>query len=153
MWRIGIETAQQTLQVMTQRGVRTAIHPLHCRYRIDHLHLNRRRLNGDWYSDTLFSKVTSSQGNVCAQGFTNGNYTLIHPLSSKSKVGQALTEFLDDVGFPDSLMTDGAPEIVGPGTEFMKEVNRLKVRMRRSEVGRSNQNHAAEREIGELKKR
>jgi hypothetical protein len=35
----------------------------------------------------------------------------------------------------------------------MKEVNWLKVRMRRSEVGRSNQNHAAEREIGELKKR
>ena len=50
-------------------------------------------------------------------------------------------------------MTDGAPEIVGPGTEFMKEANRLKVRMRRSEVGRSNQNHIAEREIGELKMR
>jgi hypothetical protein len=85
--------------------------------------------------------------------FTNGNYTSIHPLSSKSKVGQALTEFSDDVGIPDLLMTDGAPEIVGPGTEFMKEANCLKVRMRRSEVGRSNQNHAAEREIGELKKR
>jgi hypothetical protein len=85
--------------------------------------------------------------------FTNGNYTSIHPLSSKSKVGQALTEFTDDVGIPDSLMTDGAPETIGPGTEFMKEVSRLKIRMRRSEVRRSNQNHAAEREIGELKKR
>jgi hypothetical protein len=41
----------------------------------------------------------------------------IHPLSSKSKVGQALTEFADDVGIPDSLMTDGAPEIIGPKTE------------------------------------
>ena len=153
MWNIGIETAKRTLHVTTQRGVRTAVHPLHRRYRVDHLHLNRRRLNGDWYSDTLFSKVTSLQGNVCAQVFTNGNYTSIHPLSSKSKVGQALTEFTDDVGIPDSLMTDGAPEIIGPGTEFMKEVNRLKIRMRRSEVGRSNQNHAAEREIGELKKR
>ena len=50
-------------------------------------------------------------------------------------------------------MTDGAPEIIGPKTEFMREVNRLKIRMKRSEVGRSNQNHAAEREIGELKKR
>ncbi|KAI2506814.1 hypothetical protein MHU86_7599 [Fragilaria crotonensis] len=44
-------------------------------------------------------------------------------------------------------MTDGAPEIID------KEVSRLKIRMRRSEVGRSNQNHAADREIGELKKR
>jgi hypothetical protein len=136
--------------VTIQKGVRTAIHPLHRRYRVDHLHLNRRQLNGDWYWDTLvFSKVTSLQGNVCAQVFTNGHYTSIHPLSSKSKVGQALTEFSDDVGIPDLLMTNGAPEIVGPGTEFMKEANRLKVRMRRSEVGRSNQNHAAEREIGE----
>jgi hypothetical protein len=63
-----------------------------------------------------------------------------------------LTDFTDDVGIPDSLMTDGAPEIIGLGTEFMKEVSQLKIRMRRSEVGRSNQNHAAEREIGELKK-
>jgi hypothetical protein len=35
----------------------------------------------------------------------------------------------------------------------MREVNRLEIRMKRSKVGRSNQNHAAEREIGELKKR
>jgi hypothetical protein len=35
----------------------------------------------------------------------------------------------------------------------MEEVNRLKVRLKRAEVGRSNQNYAAEREIGELKKR
>ena len=153
MWSIGLDTAKRTLQVTTQRGVRTAIHPLHRRYRVDHLHLNRRRLNGDWYSDTLFSRVISLQGNVCAQVFTNGNFTTVHPLSSKSRVAQALTEFSDDVGIPDSLMTDGAPELVGPKTEFMKEVNRLKIRMRRSEVGRSNQNYAAEREIGELKKR
>ena len=43
--------------------------------------------------------------------------------------------------------------MVGPKTDFMKEVNRLKVRLKRAEVGRSNQNYAAEREIGELKKR
>ena len=75
------------------------------------------------------------------------------PLVSKSKVGVTLSEFADDVGIPDSLLTDGAPEVVGPKTEFMKDVYRLKVRLERSEVGRSNQNYAAEREIGELKKR
>jgi hypothetical protein len=68
-WNIGLETAKRTLQVTTQRGVRTAVHPLHRRYRVDHLHLNRRRLNGDWFTDTLFSKVTSIQGNTCAHKY------------------------------------------------------------------------------------
>ena len=35
----------------------------------------------------------------------------------------------------------------------MKEVIPLKIKLKRSEVGRSNQNYAAAREIGELKKR
>ena len=148
MWNIGLETAKRTLQVTTQRGVRAAVHPLHCRYRVDHLHLN-----GDWFTDTLFSKVISIQGNNCAQEvFTNDNFTTVHPSVSKGKVAQALTEFADDVGMHDTLLSDGAPEMVGPKTEFMKEVNRLKIRLKRSEVGRSNQNYAAEKEIGELKR-
>ena len=153
MWNIGLETTKRTLQVTTQRGVRTAVHPMHGRYRADHLHLNRRRLNGDWFAETLFSKVILIQGNKCAQVFTNGNFTTVHPLVSKGKVAQALTEFADNVGIPDTLLSDGAPEMVGPKTELMKEVNRLKIRLKLSEVGRSNQNYAAKREIGELKKR
>jgi hypothetical protein len=95
LWNVGIETAKRTLQVTTQQGIRTALHPLHRRYRVDHLHLNRRRLNGDWFTDTLFSKVTSLQGNTCAQVYTNGNYTSVHPMTSKSRVGVTLTEFAD----------------------------------------------------------
>ena len=107
-----------------------------------------------WFTDTLFSKVISLQGNTCAQLFTNGNFTTVHPLDSKAKVAQALTEFSDNVGIPDTLsLSDGAVEGTGRHTDFMKEVNRLKIRLKRSETGRSNQNYAAEREIGELKKR
>ena len=152
-WHIGIDTAKRALQVTTQRGIWTALHPLHRRYRVDHLHLNRRRLNELWFTDTLFSKVISIQGNTCAQVFTNGNFTTVHPLISKARVGQALTEFVDDVGIPDMLLSDLAPEMTGTNTESMKEVNRLTIKMKRSEKGRSNQNYAAEREIGELKKR
>ena len=153
IWNVGLDTAKRALQVTTQRGIRTALHPLHRRYRVDHLHLNRRRLNGDWYTDTLFTKVKSLQGNVCAQVYTNGSYTTVHPMTSKSRVAETLTEFTDDTGIPDTLTSDGAPEIVGAKTDFMREVNRLKIRLKRAEVGRSNQNYAAEREIGELKKR
>jgi hypothetical protein len=76
--------------------------------------------------DTLFSQTISLEGNTCAQVYTNGNYTSVHPMTSKSRVRITLTEFSDDVGIPDSLTSDGAPEMVGPKTDFMKEVNRLK---------------------------
>ena len=112
-WNIGLETAKRTLHVTTQQGVRTAVHPLHRRYQVDHLHLNQRRLNGDWFTDTLFSKVISLQGNTCAQVFTNGNFTTVHPLNSKAQVAQALTEFSDDVDIPDVLLSDGAAEMTG----------------------------------------
>ncbi len=101
----------------------------------------------------LYLKVISIQGNTCAQVFTNESFTTVHPLDSKAKVAQALTEFANDVGIPDSLLSDGAPEIFGPRTDFIKEVSRLKIKLKQSEVGQSNQNYAAEGEIGELKKR
>ena len=89
-WNIGLETAKRTLQVTTQQGVRTAVHPLHRQYRVHHLHTNRQRLNGDWFTDTRFLKATSLQGNTCAQIFTNGsNFTTVHPLNSKVRVAQA----------------------------------------------------------------
>ena len=56
LWNIGIETAKRTLQVTTQQGIRTALHPLHRRYRVDHLHLNRRRLNGTGLRTRYFRK-------------------------------------------------------------------------------------------------
>ncbi len=60
-WNIGLETAKQTLQVTTQQGIRTAVHPLHKRYRVDNLHLNRRRLNGDWFTDSGFRRLPLSK--------------------------------------------------------------------------------------------
>ena len=125
-WNIGLETAKRTLQVTTQQVIWTAVHPLHRQYRVDHLHLTRRRLNGDWFTDTLFSKALSLQGNTCARGFTNGNFTTVHPLNSKVQVAQALTKFSENVGIPDVLLSDGAAEMTGRHTDFMKEVNRLK---------------------------
>ena len=53
-WNIGLETTKRTLQVTTQQGIWTAVHPLHCQYWVGHLHLNRQCLNGDWFTDTLF---------------------------------------------------------------------------------------------------
>jgi hypothetical protein len=87
---------------------------------------------------------------------TNSNFTTVHPVNSKARVAQALTEFTDDFGVPDTLLSDGDAEVTGQHTDVMKEVNRLKIRLRRSETGWSNQNYAgagAGREIGKVKKR
>jgi hypothetical protein len=62
-----------------------------------------------------------------------------------------MTEFANNVGIPNSLLSDGAPKIVCPRTDFMKEVIRLKIKLKQSELGQVNQNYAAKREIGELK--
>jgi hypothetical protein len=39
-WNVGLQTAKDTLRVTTQKGIRTAIHPLTRRVRVDHLHLH-----------------------------------------------------------------------------------------------------------------
>ena len=67
--------------------------------------------------------MTSIQDNTCIQIFTNGNFTTVHPLNSNARVMQALTEFTDNVGIPDTLLSDGAAEVTGQHTDFMKEVN------------------------------
>ena len=43
MWNIGTDTAKKVLDVTTQHGIRTALHPLQRCYRADHLYLNRLR--------------------------------------------------------------------------------------------------------------
>ena len=83
---------------------------------------------------------------------TDASQLSTHWIPKRKLHRQALAEFVNDVGIPDSLLSDRAPEKVGQRIEFMKEVDRFKIRLRRSEVGRSNQNYAAKGESGELKK-
>ena len=150
----GIETAQRTLKTTTQRGVRYAIHPLHRRYRVDHLNLHRRRLTDTFYMDTLFSKVKSLNGMECAQLITNGSFTRVYPMESKSShdIAQALTEFVDDVGVPGTLICDFATGQTGKNTKVMKVIRRNQIRLLPAEKGRgTKRNHKAETEIREIK--
>ena len=105
--------------------------------------------------DVLQLKVKSLNGNSYANLFTNGKYTRVYPTAGKSsrEFADSLTNFMDDVGIPNTVFCDLAPEYVGPRTLFMKEVRRLKIRMRNAKKGRTEkQNHKAEVEIRELKK-
>jgi len=152
-WNIGLETAKNTLRVTTQKGIRQSVHPITRRVRVDHLHLHRERLRGTWYVDTMQAKVTSLRGNKCANIFTNGKFTKVVPMESRAASGRSLGDFIDDVGVPEKLVTDGASEFTGKNTEFVKTARRNGTLLHTTEQGRKNQNHAAEREIGILANR
>jgi Fe2+ or Zn2+ uptake regulation protein len=89
-WNIGLETAKNTLRVTTQYGIRTAVHPMTRRLRVDHLHLHRHRLRGTWFADTLLSKVKSKLGNTCANVYTQGKFTRAIPMISRKDAGKSL---------------------------------------------------------------
>jgi hypothetical protein len=105
--------------------------------------------------DTLFSKVKSINGNVCAQVITNGQFTRVYPMPSKASenIARALREFIDDVSVPDELVCDLATEQVGVHTPVMDIIRRHHIKMHFAEKGCSIQNHRAESEIRELKQR
>jgi hypothetical protein len=60
-FRCDLETAQRTLKTTTQRGVRHAMHPIHRRYRVDHLNLHRQLLR-DVRRVTLSHRLSCSLG-------------------------------------------------------------------------------------------
>ena len=118
-WGCGLNTARNTLAGTTQLGVRSAIGPLTRRYRTDILQMHYRRLNTSFYTDTLFMKAKSLKGKTCAQIYTDGKgYIRTDPSKSKSQAGATLGRFLEDVGIPNTLIYDGAPEQVGENSTF-----------------------------------
>ena len=133
-FRISLDTALATLKATTQRGLRSAVHPLTRRYRTGLLHgMEERRLPGKWYTDTFFSRYKSIRGNTCAQLFTNTTFISVHPMATKADAGHSLNEFTDDVGIPTSLVFDGAAEQTGPKTLFMKTIQKLEIYWRQTE--------------------
>eukprot|EP00536_Pseudo-nitzschia_multiseries_P015555 jgi/Psemu1/43004/gm1.43004_g len=75
-------------------------------------------LKGAWYTDTWHAKTTSiMRQEKCAQVFTNGNgFEVFIPIQSKSQDHQGLTIFIHEVGIPEHLISDGAPEQGSPRT-------------------------------------
>ena len=85
---------------------------------MDPLHYNRCRVNTSFYKDGLQSRVVSLRGNKHDQVYTNGQFTTVYPLPSKSKAGDSMRELSDDVGIPENLIADLAGGQSGQHTEF-----------------------------------
>ena len=126
-WGIDKDTARRTLKVTTQRGIRYAQHPLTRRYRTDMMQLRYRRLADTWYTDVMFPKVKSVNGDNTVSIMTNGSYVWAYPMRTKADVAVALNEFHQEVGIPRKIVFDGAAEQAGPNTDFMRLIRRNQV--------------------------
>ncbi len=116
---IGLNAAKTTLAVTTQRGVRHAIHPLNRRYQVYHLDLHRNQLKGQWYLDHMTARKKSLNQNTGAWVFTNGNYSKVYPVRSRPEVASTLDSLCNDIGIPEKLKMDRAPEFVGKELTFI----------------------------------
>jgi hypothetical protein len=65
-----------------------------------------------FYSDTMFSNITSQRNNTMGQIFVNSaGFTYFIPMQTKSDAHQALHDFIVNVGIMSEIVTDGAPEL------------------------------------------
>ena len=149
---IGIETAQNTVRVTTQNGIRTAVHPITKRFRTKQKQLRYNRLNTQMYSDTLIADTKSTRGNKYGQVFVNPeSFTKFIPMRQKGHAGHALGEFFRDIGVPTRMHVDNAKEMTGPKTKWMELIRDCNVTQTTTEPNSPWQNRA-ETEIKELKK-
>jgi len=151
-WMIGLKQAELTLKHTTQRYVRSALLPLSRRYKADRI-FHLPRLQGEWFTDTVFGRVTSRDGMTCGQIFANESYfATFYPMDKKSKAGDALRVFCNEFGIPNKLVHDGAKEMTGNKTEFQRQVIKHDIRSRQSEAEQHNQS-PAEGVVREVRRR
>ena len=154
LWGIGIKRARAILDVTMQRGIRSAILPLSCRYRADRIY-NLKRLDGRFATDTLFSDVKSLLQNTCAQIYSHKvGFQCVYPMvnSTGDSIEQSYRDFCHDFGVPEHLTFDGYSAQVGKNTQFMKLLRKYNTKYHISSPRRPNEN-PAEGSIREIKKR
>ena len=149
-WGVGLDTAKRTLQVTTQSGIRNVLAPGEKKVRQKLDHLAFPNLSGKWYTDTMFSKTKSIRGHLVAQVFTNGRGSdHFYPMTGKGMAGpDALMPFVREVGIPQTIVTDNAPEEIGG--EFGKICRKFRIKQEQT-VPYSPWSNLAESTIRELK--
>lgn len=155
LMNITLDKAKEMMRVTTQKGIRTAIHPITRRYRVNHLDLHSSRLAGQWYVDWLSAGTISLAQNRGAFIYSNGTFTEVYPSESNKQAPAttSLREFCEDVGVPEKLKSDRAPEFCGRNTEYHKVARRKGINLTYAEPERKNQISPIDVEIRELRKR
>lgn len=104
------DTVIKTLAATTHMVQRSAVMPIHKRFKTKFQQLRYRRLKCTLYSDTFSSNVTSTRGHTKTQGFVCGDafYVMHYPMKSEKHAAQGLKEFVHTIGIPAQVHTDNA---------------------------------------------
>lgn len=150
-WRIGLDTANQTLERTTQRAVRDFLHTTGGRrLKPHHCQLKCPRLNCEMCMDTVFGKIKSLQGNSCAQAHCAPfHWCLVDPIESKGDAPLTLDSLFQKVGTPKALIPDNTTELTQGA--FRKKSLKAQCPILLMEAHTPNRN-CAEDVIGELKR-
>ena len=153
-FRIGLDKAIGTLEVTTQKGIRTANFPITRRYRVKNS-LHRQYVSGKWCVDWMSSKTRSIDGCSGAFVYSDGIFPIVYPKETKNQVDakDSLQSFCQDVGTPAMLKSDLEPEFSGRRSDFGALIRREGITMSHKEKGRENQVWQVDQSIRELKKR
>ena len=99
---------------------------------------------GEFYTDTFKAKVKSVRGFTCAQ-ICGNKFGMMksYPMDANNKtdVGNSLSVFIQDVGIPQRLHMDNAPEMVGRKTPFFKRARKEGIDLTTIEPERPDENY------------
>ena len=114
VWRIDIDQAKDTLDITTQRSVRTNDPNISRNYGTNDRMLRYRRIDEYFYMDTFFATKKagkSTRQNICCQLFvTDKGFVYVVPMQSKSHVLQAVKQFAKEIGAPEAIIADPSKE-------------------------------------------
>ena len=149
-WSISLDAATTTLNVTTQTAVRNVHLASERKVRIKAPWLQFPSIKGEFYVDSLFSKVTALHGFTGGSIYTNGSgYDRFYPWTRKGEHPNTLTTLFNDVGIPQVLISDNAKEeLQGRAREICKKYHVHQ----KPTVPHSPWQNAAEASIRELKK-
>ncbi len=90
---IAPERAKKTVQLTTQRGVRTCLNPMLAqRFPTNHQMLHYKQLPHMTFTDTLFAGTPSRSRNKCAQAYSASfGWATVHPMTRKGKAHETLS--------------------------------------------------------------
>ena len=126
IWHCGLETAKQTIAASTCSHYRNVVKGLTKRFKPARNFMRYRQIclpAGEFYTDTMMSKVRSIRGHTCAQIYGNKfGFIKSYPMEDHNmqSVGDTLSLMIQDVGVVQKIHTDNAPEMIGQRTPFFQ---------------------------------
>jgi hypothetical protein len=112
-WGTTLEAAQPTIDASTQTAVWNIFSPSERKVRKKAPWLEFPSVKGEIFVDSMFSKVPGIGGLKGGSVYTNGiGYDRFYPWKSKGQHPDTLMLFIHQVGVPNTIVSDNAPEEV-----------------------------------------